>query len=140
MSLTRAAIEQVLVLRAKKRMAFVGMDITTSGSNPDLVEPISTALMLIGIMPANIAAPSSSEIASVASENMTKLFDLAEARLLENIFGNADKVTLTAASGTEQFGQFTQDLEKAIARKQAFNQRQYGVGNGSTVISARKLG
>lgn len=140
MTITRADVEKVLVARAKKRMDYVGMDVTSEGANVDLAEPISNALMLMGIAPANIASPADADFSTVSAENLPKLFDLAEVRLLENILGNNDKVTLSAASGTEHFGQFTSDLEKIIARKQAAIQKQYGIGLGETVSGARKLG
>lgn len=139
MTITRAMVEGTLIARAKKRMEFVGMNITSDGENPDLSDPISAALMQMGIMPVNISSPTSTDIALVALDDIYKLMDIAELRLLENILGNNDKVTLQAASGTEQFGQFTQDLEKLIARKQASIQRTYGIGLGATVSGARKI-
>lgn len=129
--LLRSTIEQVLLLRAKKRMKFVDMDVTTIGENPDLADPISTALMQFGIMPENIAAPSDADLARISVNDAAKLFDLAELRLLENILGNSDKVTLQAASGTEHFDGFNDALEKIIARKQTEIQKKYGIGLGS---------
>ncbi len=83
----------------------------------------------MGINPANIASVADSDLVTVT--NTAKLCDLAEVRLLENILGNSDKVTLQAASGTEHFSNFNDALEKMIARKQAEVQKKYGVGLGS---------
>jgi hypothetical protein len=129
MALTRAQIESVLVSRCKKRMEFVEFAITTNGSNTDLNDPICTALQIMGINPANIAIITDSDLVTVT--DAAKLCDLAEVRLLENILGNSDKVTLQAASGTEHFSNFNDALEKMIARKQAEVQKKYGVGLGS---------
>lgn len=139
MPITRAEVEQVLVSRAKKRMEFVGMDVTNTGVNPDLADPIATALLLMGITPASFINPADADLTTIAVTDVPKLLDLAEVRLLENILGNMDKVTLTAASGTEQFGQFATDLEKIIARKQATAQKQYGIGVGTTESGSRTL-
>lgn len=129
MALTRANIESILVSRCKKRMEFVGFAVTTSGNNTDLNDPIFTALQVMGITPANIANVVDSDLATVT--DVTKLCDLAELRLLENILGNFDKVTLQAASGTEHFSDAVTALEKLIERKQANIQKKYGVGLGS---------
>lgn len=135
MSITRAQIESVLVSRCKKRMAFVGFAITTNGNNTDLNDPICNALQIMGINPANIASVADSDLVTVTEA--AKLCDLAEVRLLENILGNSDKVTLQAASGTEHFSNFNEALEKIIARKQKELQTKYGIGLGS--LSSGKL-
>jgi hypothetical protein len=135
MSITRAQVESVLVSRCKKRMAFVEFAITTSGSNADLNDPICNALQIMGINPANIASVADGDLVTVT--DAAKLCDLAEVRLLENILGNSDKVTLQAASGTEHFSNFNETLEKVIARKQKELQSKYGIGLGS--LSSGKL-
>lgn len=129
MALTRAQVESILVSRCKKRMEFVGFLVTFSGNNTDLNDPIFTALQVMGITPANIASVADSDLTTVT--DITKLCDLAEVRLLENILGNSDKVTLQAASGTEHFSHANDALEKLITRKQAEIQKKYGVGLGS---------
>ena len=135
MSITRAQVESVLVSRCKKRMAFVEFAITTSGVNADLNDPICNALQVMGITPANIASVADGDLLTVT--DAAKLCDLAEVRLLENILGNSDKVTLQAASGTEHFSNFNDALEKVIARKQKELQSKYGIGLGS--LSSGKL-
>ncbi len=135
MALTRAQIESVLVSRCKKRMVFVEFAITTSGSNADLNDPICNALQIMGVNPANIASIADGDLVTVT--DAAKLCDLAEVRLLENILGNSDKVTLQAASGTEHFSNFNEALEKIVARKQKELQAKYGIGLGS--LSSGKL-
>ena len=135
MALTRAQIESVLVSRCKKRMVFVEFAITTSGSNADLNDPICNALQIMGVNPANIASIADGDLVTVT--DAAKLCDLAEVRLLENILGNSDKVTLQAASGTEHFSNFNEALEKIVARKQKELQTKYGIGLGS--LSSGKL-
>lgn len=138
MALTRAQVETVLVSRCKKRMEFVGFAITANGNNTDLNDPICNALQLMGIKPANIASAADSDLTTVTE--VTKLCDLAELRLLENILGNSDKVTLQAASGTEHFSNFNDALEKIIDRKQKQIQKQYGIGAGSLTVGKINLG
>ncbi len=136
MAVTRAQIETVLVSRCKKRMEFVGFNVAANGNNADLNDPICSALQLIGVNPVDISNIADSDLSTVT--DTSKLCDLAEVRLLENILGNSDKVTLQAASGTEHFGQANDALEKIIARKQADIQRKYGIGS-MTIAGKRKL-
>ena len=135
MAVTRAQVETVLISRCKKRMEFVGFNVTLNGNNTDLNDPICSALQLIGVSPVDISNVADSDLATVT--DISKLCDLAEVRLLENILGNSDKVTLQAASGIEHFGQANDALEKIIARKQADIQRKYGIGF-STIAGKRK--
>lgn len=137
MPFTRANVETILVSRCKRRMEFVEFAVTTTGNNADLNDPIFFALQEMGITPANIANVVDSDFVTVT--DITKLCDLAEVRLLENILGNSDKVTLQAASGTEYFSHATDALEKLITRKQADIQKRYGIGLGLTTTGKRKL-
>lgn len=137
MTFTRAQVEVTLVSRCKKRMEFVGMAVTQSGSNADLNDPIATALMQTGITPANVVSIADGDLAAVT--DFLKLCDLAELRLLENILGNADKVTLQAASGSESFSDFVTATENLIERKEQAIQRKHGIGLGATTTGKRSL-
>ncbi|MDD2921788.1 MAG: hypothetical protein PHQ36_05825 [Anaerolineales bacterium] len=138
MALTRTQIEKLLVKRASKRMAFVGMDgITDDGTNADLNEPISTALQRMGIAPADITEIKDADLTRV--ENPLELIDLAELRLLENILGNMDMVDITVGDRSERLSQFTADLGKAIERKQMQVEKEYGYGLGALTAGVISL-
>lgn len=127
MTITREQIEKILVGRVKKRMAFVEMDsTTTNGTNADLNDPIATALIQMGVTPANISAITDSDLASVT--DVIQIADLAELRLLENIVGNLDVVDLAVGPRRESLNQMTENCEKAIARLTKKIQHQYGIG------------
>jgi hypothetical protein len=130
MALTRAQVETLVIKRTSKRLIFVGLDGTTvNGSNADLAEPISTALQRMGITPADITNPANSDLTGV--ENVLELIDLAELRVLENIHGNMDMVDISVGDRSERLSQFTAEVEKAIERKRAQIEREYGIGLGS---------
>jgi|DewCreStandDraft_4_1066084.scaffolds.fasta_scaffold78472_2 hypothetical protein len=129
MTVTRVAIETVLVSRTRKRMDFVGMSVVPDGHNADLNDPISTALQRMGITPADITQIQDSDLATV--EDVSQLLDLAELRLLENIYGNSDAVDIDALDRSEKYSQFTTALEKAIARKTEQINTTYGMGLGT---------
>jgi hypothetical protein len=125
MSLTRSQVETILVKRAGKRMAFVEMDNTTvDGTNEDLADPISTALLAMDITPADISDPADSDLEDV--DNPNEFLDRAELRLLENILGNSDAVDITEGPRSERYSQFMTLLETAIARKKKQVEDDYG--------------
>jgi hypothetical protein len=125
MSLTLVQAETLLIARTGKRMAFVGMNSTTvDGTNSDLIEPIVTALFALDITPADISAPSNDDLAKV--ESIPEFLDRAELRVMQNIVGNMDMVDISEGPRSESLSQFTSALEKAIERKQAKVDAEYG--------------
>lgn len=126
MALTRAAIEKSLVSRARRRMEFVSFSVAFDGGNADLNDPIATALQRTGITPADITDIQDSDLATV--ENVLKLIDLAELRLLENILGNVDAVDVTEGPRSVRYSQFSTSLENAIKEKRAAVEKEYGIG------------
>ena len=129
MSYTRAQVESMLVSRAGKRMTSVEFSTTVAGSNADLANPIATALVGMGITPANITNPSDTDLLAV--DDISELMDRAELRLLQNIMGNLDAVDISVGPRRESYSQFGTALDKAIERLQAQIAALYGVGRGT---------
>ena len=134
MTVTRAQIETLLVRRAGKRMAFVEFSKETNGSNPDLADPVSFALLAMGITPADITTPADADLVTVTDAQIGELLDRAELRLLQNILGNMDAVTLSVDGRSESYGQITVTLEQAITRLQTKVDTDYA-GAGNTLSS-----
>jgi len=133
MAVTRTQVETLLIRRAGKRMAFVEFSKEISGSNPDLSDPISFALLAMSITPADITTPTDADLATVTNEQIGELLDRAELRLLQNILGNMDAVSLSVDGRSESYGQITVSLEQAITRLQAKVDADYaGAGNTLT--------
>lgn len=129
MALTRIQAETILVKRAGKRMQFVSMDYTTiDGTNEDLADPISFALLAMGITPADISDPADSDLAGI--DDLNEFLDRAELRLLENILGNTDAVDITEGPRSERYSQFMDMLEKAVTRKKKQVDDDYGELDG----------
>lgn len=134
MTLTRANVEFILLQRAAKRMAFVGLDSTTcTGSNTSLNDPIGVALAQIGISVADRTNVTSADIAAVDSGDYDKLFDLAELRLLKNIQGNMDAVDIRVGQDAESLSQFGEQLDKVIDRAAKHVISTYGTGISAVV-------
>jgi hypothetical protein len=130
MALTRIQVEKVMIRRAGKRLAFVGLDGTTiSGNNADLADPISQTLIAMSVPVADITNPQDSDLLPVTDTN--QFLDRCELRVLESVHGNMDMVDYSTGPRSERLSQFTADLEKAIERQREKVKLQYGVGLGS---------
>src|SRR6185436_5322633 len=90
MSLTRSQTEVELLTRVRGIMGVVpGLDASTSdGSNLDLNGPIRRALGFIGYFAVDVGNVTDTDLASVTGWQVEQLFDVAELRLWENIWGN----------------------------------------------------
>lgn len=139
MSIPCAQVEVILTARAGKRMTFVGMDGTTvDGSNPDLVDPMVSTLISMGITPASYAGVVDADLATL--EDIPQFLDRCELRLLQNILGNMDMVTNRVGPRSENLSDFSDALEKAITRKAEQIRKEYGAGVGTLIAGVINLG
>jgi hypothetical protein len=130
MALTRTQVEKVMIRRAGKSLAFVSLDGTTNdGTNEDLADPIASTLQAMGYTVADITNPTDAELAGVTAVN--QFLDRCELRVLETVLGNMDMVSFSTGPRSENLSDFTGKLEKTIAEKRDFIQREYGVSLGS---------
>ncbi len=118
MSYTRADLEQELISRTGKKMALVGMAVTTDGNNPSLDSPISTALRKMAL----------ADIAVLAAAQFDELLDRAELRLLQNIYSNIDFTNIDVGPRREELGQLADQVKDAIMILAQRIQSEYGVG------------
>ncbi len=139
MSIPCAQVEVILTARAGKRMTFVGMDGTTvDGTNLDLVDPMVSTLISMGITPASYAGVVDADLATL--EDIPQFLDRCELRLLQNILGNMDMVTNRVGPRSENLSDFSDALEKAITRKQEQIRKEYGAGVGTLSAGVINLG
>ena len=131
MTITLTQVETLLLKRAAGRMQDAGMDFSTVPNNVDLVDPIVFALLCIDIIPADPTTLTDSDVSGVADTDLSKLLDLAEMRLLENIVGNLALVDITVGPRKEALNQLVDQAEKAIARLSNRIASMYGFGVGS---------
>ena len=131
MSLTREQLEAELIARAGDWMVKAGMDGTTvDGTNADLDGPIAWGLRQAGTTLADPLAPTSGEIASVTDSD--KVFDLAELRLLRNVYQNYTKVDVSSPAGAAKLDQLRQALRDAIRAKMLEIADTYSIGGYTT--------
>ncbi len=124
MAVTRAQAELILIARHGPKMEAAGMDgITVSGSNADINDPLMTALLAMGITPANLAAVADSDLSGA---DINQLLDRAELRLCENISGNLDMVDITTGPRRESLSQLADQVEKTISRITKKIEKLYG--------------
>jgi len=126
MTITRAQTELLLVARAKKLMQLVDFEVTTTGQNADLVDPLSTALRRMGKPSASPAAIKDSDLADVSDDEIEELLDRSELRLLQNILGNFDLVDFSSGPRRESLSQARAGLEKRIDDHTNLVSNRYG--------------
>jgi hypothetical protein len=127
MAITRVQIETVLVRRLENWLTAADMAVTIVGTNADLNDPITNALLQLEIVPANISSVADSDLTSVATTDYNKLLDLAELRTLESILENYSKVDVEAGAVKAQLDDFGQRIERTIQRKREQIARRYGL-------------
>jgi hypothetical protein len=109
-------------------MSFAGMAVTVAGSNASLNDPLGYALRQSGYTVANIASVADADIASVETDDIDEVLDVAEFRTLENISGNIDDVDITNGPESERYSQIAASLEKRMTRLQQKIYDTYGTG------------
>jgi hypothetical protein len=127
MAITRVQIETVLVRRLENWLTAADMAVTIVGTNADLNDPITNALLQLEIVPANISSVADSDLTSVATTDYNKLLDLAELRTLESVLENYSKVDVEAGAVKAQLDDFGQRIERTIQRKREQIARRYGL-------------
>jgi hypothetical protein len=135
MPLTRAQLESVLISRAGKQLALVGLDGTTiDGTNPALNDPIGEGLRSLSIHPADITAVSDGDLATVADMDIPQLLDVAELRCLESILNNLDSTDEKVMQGEQDWAKFAARLEGTIKRRRDMLTKRYGVDVGTVTV------
>jgi hypothetical protein len=128
MSITRANVEAILIRRAGKKMTVAGLDGTTiSGSNPDLNDPIGSAILDMGYNPSSIATITDTDV-SLVGNSISELLDRAELRLLRNIAGNLDLVDIAVGPRKESLSQLHDQIIKQIDKLADDINSKYGSG------------
>lgn len=129
MAPTRAQFEAELVSRASGFLSAAGMATTTAGTNADLASPIAYALRASGYTLATAGSPVDADLAVTAADDEDQLYDLAELRLLENVYQRYTKVDSSAAVVSAKLDQLRQAIKERIAELRARVFSLYGIGN-----------
>jgi hypothetical protein len=128
MTITRAQLEGVLVSRRRAYIAQAGLSVVITGANADFADPIGYAIRKCGGSVADIANPADGDLASVSTDDLDKLLDYAEYRLLHNIKGAWAQVDISIGQQSENLSQFAAQLDLDIAKMKETIQSEYGGG------------
>jgi len=128
MSYTRANLESILVKRLSALMLKAGMAVTYAGSNADLNDPIGWALRQSDYTVNNINSVADSDVANVSTENLDKVLDLSEYRLLQNVLGNLDDVDSKLGPRDEKLSQLAKQVESKLNKLESKLKTEYGFG------------
>lgn len=129
MSLTRVTLDTILISRAGSLLTTVGKDGSTAdGTNPDLVDPIRSALRLLGYSVASVTTVSDSDLAGVSIDDEEALIDLAELKVLELAVypGATALVDISVGPRRESLSQFSKHISDMIERKVKSVNEVYG--------------
>ncbi len=122
----RSDLEQVVIHRCGKLMLAAGLNGTAGGTNPDLTDPLATALRATGYPLRSPVAVSDADVATLASSDVDQVLDRAEVRVLENTLGNLDLVSTEAGPLKQALSDLGKRLETLIATKQKRLEVRYG--------------
>ena len=129
MSITRAYVENVLILRCGNLMAFAGLDnITVDGNNADLNDPIGWSLRLLDHSVTDPKTVVDADLAVVPEEDHNALLDLAELRTLQSTLGNITTVSYKLGPRSENLSDLAKLLDGRIERLVDSIQDMYGLG------------
>jgi len=129
MTLTRANAEVVLLKRTSNYMDAADMDATTEdGTNVDLNDPIGYAIRICGGTVSSITLVVDDDVATVDGDDVDKLLDVAELRILESFLSQYDKFGLKVGPRSEYQSQLAERLEPKVKRMQKRLDTMYGVG------------
>ena len=128
MTITRVALETILVQRCERMLTFVGKAITFVGSNASLSDPIGYAVRQLGYTVANPVTVADTDLQNIPDADIDQLLDYAELRTLENVMGNMDAVDISNGPEKENFSQVSTTLEKRIKALTEKIAATYGAG------------
>lgn len=106
-------VEASLVPRVKGRLQLAQLSILTE-DNPDLIDPISTALRAMGIVPATLGELADADFASVTDDTIDELLDRATLNVLKTILGNLNLVNIKTAHRSEDLSDLHEQIEAQI--------------------------
>lgn len=141
MATTRANAEVVLVGRTRKKMVVIGFDVTTVGTNPDLDDPMFTALVNMGKTPVG-ATVADADLAAFSTPEYVEFLDRAELRLLESLYQNINFNDIQVGPRKVSLNQLADQIAKAIGMLQSkvddkYNDSVPALGKGIIRLSTQ---
>ncbi|MBA2702696.1 MAG: hypothetical protein H0U60_02475 [Blastocatellia bacterium] len=118
MALLRARVEETMIKRLRRYMLAAQMAVDPTGANPDLTDPLATALQEMGNVPADVLAIGNTDLAAVAGADNVEFLDRVELRLLKNILGNLPETDMSAEWGSESRNQLPERVRQMILDKE----------------------
>jgi hypothetical protein len=127
MALMRADAEEVLVRRCRGYMQRAGVAVAEPyGVNPDLNDPLASALGLLGITPASRRLLADADLATLQGSRVEAYLDVAEVCLLRSLWGRLYQVDVAVGPRRESLSQLRRDLQERLKDRAAEVQRQWG--------------
>ena len=129
MALTRLQVEEVLFRRMGPSMYRAEMDTLHDGTNPIFADPVSWALLELGLnAPTNILEPLDADIAQVVEADYNFYLAVCEWRLCKNILGNLDDTDEKIGPTGMWNSQFAKQMERYLKNLETRLSNEYGWG------------
>lgn len=120
---TVTEISTLLASRCQKLADFA--EVTITAGSPAMVDSITYGMRKAGLTLSDPINVVDADLVQVNEDNIDKMLDLAELRLLETIQGNLDDVDIIVGPERENYSQITSQLSLRILRLSRRVEKEY---------------
>lgn len=131
MPLTLEQVEQITVSRARTFMALCGMAVSGT-PNPDLADPIASALLALGYPVADVTAPTTDDLAAVPDGRSALFLGVVHLNALDACVGAWARCDQRISLGEQKFSQVADQMLAVYDRLAARLREEYGYGRRRT--------
>jgi hypothetical protein len=141
MPLTRANVENYLVVTLGGKLTFVGFSVARTGNNPDLAMPMAMAYTTLGYQPVDFSDISDVDVGLIRVKDTPVFFGLSELFALRAIWGKMTDVTESAQGRSQAWSTMSGEILTRIAALEAlyktYLQSLRPIVTGTLTIPAR---
>ena len=130
MAILVADLLAVLVTRCSGALTAVGLDGTAA--SPVLTEAAATAARDSGLRPLSPYTLTDADLAD-GERLASQLADVGELRALESVLNQLMKPDQRISLGERRWGTLRGEIERTVARREAYVEDRYGIGRGTVV-------
>ena len=113
MAITRAQTEKILVSRVGGFLTRCGLSVVSTGANPDLADPIASALRALGESLADQSSPSDVDLQQVADDRMDLFLGVCTLYAWRACYGAWAKNYQRISLGEQKFKQVADEIMAA---------------------------
>lgn len=116
-----------MIRRCKGYMQRAGLEVAVPyGANPDLNDPLTSALSLLGITPSSRRLLVDADLSTLTGNGVEAYLDVAEVCVLRSLWGQLYQVDTTVGPRSESLSHLRRDLQTRLKERTTEVQRQWG--------------